>query len=145
MANKTTAAPSGFDLASLDALTAAQEDGIDVPIEHPVSGDPLGITIRVAGPDSQRQRKAYRRMLDARMRSGKRRIEPEEAEGETLLYLARTLIGWTFSSGVTIDGEVPEFSVDAAVSLFRRFPFIREQIDAAAASRAGFSKTSSRS
>jgi len=136
-----TDTPKTLDLATFDSLTEAQEDGIDVHIEHPGTGEPIGITIRVAGPDSERQRKAYRRLADARLRAGRKKVTPESLEDDALTLLARSLISWKFAPGVTIGGDVPEFGVDEAKALFLRFPFIREQVDAAAGSRAGFLKT----
>lgn len=137
-----TETPKTFDLATFDSLTEAQEDGIDVHIEHPGTGEPLGITIRVAGPDSERQRKAYRRLGEKRLRAGRKKLTTEEMEEDAFELLARSLISWTFAPGVTIGGEVPAFDVDAAKGLFRRFPWIREQVDMAAGSRAGFLKSS---
>jgi hypothetical protein len=44
-----------LDLSRFDALQVAQEAGLEVEIKDP-NGKKMGITIRIAGPDSTRQR-----------------------------------------------------------------------------------------
>lgn len=128
-----------INLASFDGLKTAQEEGIDVDIETP-TGEPIGLTIRVAGPDSKRQRNAARKLQEARLRGSKRRLKADDMEKEALELISASVISWKFAPGVTIDGEVPECNLENVKALFDRFPFIREQIDNVASSRAGFSK-----
>ncbi|MDF2797514.1 MAG: hypothetical protein K0R85_258 [Devosia sp.] len=124
------------DLSAFDGLAQAQEDGIDVPITHPSTGDELGIVIRVAGPDSSRQRKAVQKQIDARLR--RRSTQPmtaEEITESSLRTLAHSVISW---NSVVIDGADVPCTYENAIALFQRFPFIREQVDSAAGNRAGF-------
>lgn len=126
------------DLSEFDALSTSQEEGLDVEIVHPKTGDPLGITIRVAGPDSQRQKEAVQRQVDARLRSRSNQpMTGEDIQANNLRLLASSVISW---NSVMVDGEQMECTAENAARLFQRFPFIREQVDAKAGDRAAFLK-----
>lgn len=47
---------SQFDLASLDSAAKA-EDGAELEVLHPISGEKLGIAIRLAGTDAEATKK----------------------------------------------------------------------------------------
>jgi hypothetical protein len=128
--------PKAFDLADFDSLISSQEEGLDVEIVHPKTREPLGISIRIAGPDSKRQQDAVNRQIDARLRT--QSAEPltaEETRENNLRLLASSVITW---SGVVLDGKPLDSTIDNAVLVFRRFPFIKEQVDAKAGNRAAF-------
>lgn len=124
------------DLSQFDALTRNQEEGIDVDILHPVTGDELGIKIRVAGVDSERFRRARHAVQEKRIqRRSVKRQTPAEIDEENLSSLAQCIISW---SGVVIDGKAIELTHDSAVDVLRRYPFLRDQVDVAVGDRAGF-------
>lgn len=130
-----------FDLGQFaDGLAKAQEDGIDVPILNPENGQPIGLTWRVAGPDSARQRAAMRERYDARvkMKAGTK-LSEDELLIESIRYLAASSVSWEWAPGVTWNGEALEFSRENAEMVLKH-GFIRRQVDAAAANEAGFIK-----
>lgn len=126
-----------IDLATLDT-SKAQDEGIEVTILHPKTEEPLGITIRVAGVDSDRAKRARREILDRRIRKRKRSFTAKEIEDDELQQLAAQTISWT---GVVIDGKEIELTPDSAAALYRRFPFIKRQVDVEAGDIAGFLKS----
>lgn len=126
---------SSTDLSAFDDLSKLQDDGIDVPILHPASGDALGITIRVAGPDSTRQRQARQAIMNKRLQRRNQRMRATDIEDENIAVLARSILSW---SGVKVSGAELDCNVENAENVLRRFPFIREQIEQAAGDRAGF-------
>lgn len=130
---------SKFDIASLD-FTQAQEDGIAVDIVHPKTMEPIGLKIWVAGPDSERQRKARRAVINERLQMRNQKVTAEILEVENISTLARATFKWEFGPDVTIDGKRPEWSAKECERLFTRFPFMFEQVNAAAGDRAGFIK-----
>lgn len=129
------------DLARFDDLVKAQNDGADVKILHPVTGEEIGLTINVSGPDSAKVQKATRLYRDELIQM--RRTNPSSTDTTLadIKLTARVCNSWKFAADTTIDGKVPEFSLEQAIAVMKRFPFIREQVDAAAGTRAGFSKT----
>lgn len=129
---------SSFDLNSLSELSVAQETGIDVPITHPKTGAPLGIVVKVAGPDSERQEKARDAMVDERITGTVRHVTAARLKEEGAKVTARSIISW---SGVVDNGKTIEFSVENALMIFAKYKFIREQIERAAENRANFIKT----
>jgi hypothetical protein len=129
---------SSFDLNSLSGVAAAQETGIDVPIAHPKTGDPLGIVVKVAGPDSDKQKAGRAAVIEDRIAKNVRKITVKRLDDEANLTAAHSVISW---SGVVNEGKTIEFSVAAAVKLFEQYPWLREQVQGVADNRANFIKT----
>ena len=127
-----------FDLASLNDLTPAQETGTEVHITHPGTGESLGITMQVAGPDSKRQKAATSLIIGERTDLRLRKITAARLEDEAVRIAAASIISW---SGVIENGQELEYSPSVALGLLTRHPFIREQISAYATDRANFLKT----
>lgn len=128
-----------FDLSDLGDLTKAQDDGIDVHISHPKTGEDLGIVIRVAGPDSARQRNARAAIINERQSApANKKLTAGDLESASLRIAAASIISW---SGVIENGAQVEFSRDAATDLMSRYPFILEQVNSAIGDRAVFIKT----
>lgn len=133
-----------MDLAQLDT-TAAANEGADIELLHPTTGAPLGVLITVCGTDSDAYRQALRERQNKRLRNAKRggaTLTAEEIEAEALDLLVRCTSGWT---GVELDGKPVAFTREAARDLYRRFRWIREQVDTAIEDRANFLPPSPRS
>lgn len=135
-----------MDFNQLDTGRASNE-GATLHLKHPVTGVPLlhddqPQTIDLAGPDSDRWRKnkfeAYRRRAKEARRSGGT-LPPEVIEAEAIEALASVTLGW---SKIIIDGRDLEFSKQAAVSLYTRFSWIREQVDEFVGDLGNFMKSS---
>ncbi len=130
-----TAITTPIDLSSLDVVAAA-ETGAEIEILHPVTGKELGITITIVGADSERYRKNLRSLANSRLnRKARKTASLEEAEEDGLELLAKATLGW---KGVVVDGAEIPFSPLEAKKLYKRFPWIKEQVDAAIADRRTF-------
>ena len=125
------------DLNSFSDLPQAQEAGTEVQITHPGTGEELGITMIVAGPDSKRQKAATALIIAERTDLRLRKITGARLEDESNRIAAASIISWT---GVVEGGKVLEYSPSAALGLLTRYPFIREQITAYSGDRANFLK-----
>ena len=129
-AEKTT------DLSDLDYINTSQESGYEVEILHPKTGESLGMWVSVAGPDSDKARRAIQRGVDRALRAQRtRRPSSADIQDNYVRQLAETCISW---KGFQENGQPIEFTPENVAKVFRRFPFIREQVDAAAADRANF-------
>lgn len=123
-----------FDLASLDTAARAEE-GAPLAITHPTTGEAIGITITVVGTDSDTYQKARRKLADKRIQQRKAKLSIEDIENENIEMLARCTKGW---DGVVVDGEAKPCTFSNAVELYKRFPWVREQVDAFMGERANF-------
>ena len=124
---------SQFDLASLDSAAKA-EDGAELEVLHPISGEKLGIAIRLAGTDSAVHRKATTAIASRRTKGGFRRnINLDDLQAESIEILARCTLSW---SGVVLDGKDVPPSKEAAAALYTRFPWLREQVETFISDRA---------
>lgn len=131
---------NGLDLSALDTKKGAEE-GFRIELRHPKTNEPLvGWWIHVLGSDSdtyQNQLREFQRLrADVFKRNMRVTYTPEERENEGLELLAAATRGW--SDKLMLDGAPLQFSQDAAKKLYARFPWIKEQVDAAVADRANF-------
>lgn len=125
------------DLAQFDEAVKRQNDGIAVPIKSMDGKTDLGFSIRVAGPDSEIATAAQEAMADELIeQENLTRVQAREAADRGLRYLAKITLGW--EPKVVMDGQELAFSEENALKLYRRFKFIKEQVDRAAGQRSRF-------
>lgn len=129
--------PVAFDLDSFSDLIDLQESGTEVVISHPKTGDPIGISMMVAGPDSKRQKAATALIVAERAELKLRKITAARLEDETNRITAASIISWR---GVVENGKEISYSPSVALGLMVRYPFIREQVSAYSSDRANFLK-----
>lgn len=127
------------DLSTFADLTKTQDDGVDVEILHPATAEPIGMVIRVAGPDSARQKKARTAVNNARLQmSRNKRLTASELEADGLKIVVASIISW---DGVEENGQTVGLSTESATDILTRYPFILEQINAVVGDRVHFTKT----
>lgn len=120
-----------MDLAHFDDLVEHQDKGADLQIRHPVTGEIVpDMVFIIAGPDSDTQKRARIKFSDDLMAF--RSTPPaDELNRMEIERLARCVVGWR----VTRDDKPVEFSFTNVVRLLTNFTFIKEQVEAFAASR----------
>ena len=126
---------SQFDFASRD-VTAKADEGAELEVLDPANGKPVGVFITLAGADSSVHRKATAAIANRRAKGGFRRnINLDDLQTESIEVLARCTLGW---SGVVLDGNDVPLSKEAAVTLYTRFPWLREQVETFISDRANY-------
>lgn len=126
---------SQFDFASRD-VTAKADEGAELEVLDPANGKPVGVFITLAGADSAVHRKATAAIANRRAKGGFRRnINLDDLQTESIEILARCTLGW---SGVVLDGKDVPLSKEAAVALYTRFPWLREQVETFISDRANY-------
>jgi hypothetical protein len=140
-----------MDLSTLETTSVA-EQGAAMEVQHPVTGAVLtdtsgaALTITLAGQDSERFRKAERRITNKRLASqaaGRRiALTSEGLETDAIERLVACTITW---SGITLDGEAKDCTPENAREAYKRLPWLREQVERFVEDRANFLKTQSAS
>lgn len=133
-----------FDLADFD-LAADAEHGTTVELLNPLTSAPLKsddgrpITVTVRGADGATYEDAQ---FDARFRA---QYAPDGARERrdfmdelASVVLGKVTVAW---DGIAVDGSTWECNAEAATALYKRFPWIRAQIDAAVNDRRLYGKT----
>lgn len=139
-----------MDLAKLDTAKAANE-GFEIEILHPVSGEPVGIRVTLLGRDSDAfrvlQSEQSKRRLNKVAKGGAFKIEgipAADIDRDTVELLAACTKAWKQVDGeeqkdtLTIDGRELECNRANAILLYGRFAWIREQVDSGVSDRANF-------
>ncbi|MDD4390195.1 MAG: hypothetical protein PHW03_05265 [Eubacteriales bacterium] len=150
-----------IDLASLDTVQGSNA-GFEVSIYNPATNEDLGVFITVLGKDSDefqkvsraQQKKRMAKMSKGGFRSNNMTLSPEEIEAEGISLLAAVSKKWRTAAvkegevitepekdTILIDGKELPFSIANAEMIYKRFPWIKEQVDTAVGDRANFIKT----
>lgn len=123
-----------FDLAKLDTAKVAEE-GAELHVAHPTTGEDLGITITLIGTDSKTFRDISKSRATASLKKKTREIDLDQNESDAVELLARCTKGW---SGITENGKDIPFGHENAVELYTKYLWLREQIDRFMADRSNF-------
>ena len=137
-----------MDLAALDTIKGSNA-GFEVSIYNPATNEDLGLFITVLGKDFDEFQKVSRaqqkRRMDKLTKGGFRgaNIPLESIEQDAIDLLASLTKGWKQEdkAPITLDGEELACTKENAVAVYERFPWIKEQIDAAIGDRANFIKS----
>lgn len=125
----TVVTPVPFDFASRD-VAAKAEEGAELEVLDPVTGESVGVFITLAGADSSVHRKTMAMIAKRRINGAKgfrnKGYDPEKFEAESIEVLAACTLAW---KGVVVDGSSLPCSRDNAVRLYTRFPWLREQVE----------------
>lgn len=128
-----------MDLTDISKLAADQEAGHEFELLDPVRGDPCGITLKIAGPDSAIVRKARHEMEREITRQSQRRngLTPESREQLMDEFFAAIVLGWNAKES----GKAVPFSKEAVMRLLKAGTWVRAQVDAFAGDRTPYFKT----
>lgn len=140
-----------LDLSALDVTKFANE-GTEIAIKHPVTGKPIGFYISILGKDGD----VYKEIIRERSNETLKKAMAAEATGEPmqpptydeqqereLELLAALTTGWRQENGknsVKLAGEEYQFNANNAKMIYKRFDFIRNQVDKAIADTSLFMK-----
>lgn len=127
-----------MDLKQLDTKTASNE-GRELVIKCPASGEDTDIKITLAGPDSDLfQKMNIKLQRDLRKKLLKNRNFEFTSEEESQLdyeRFARATLGWT---GMQENGQEVPFSFENAKRIYREYPVIFRQVTAFLGDQANF-------
>jgi hypothetical protein len=117
-----------MDLSALDTSSRSNE-GIELALRHPATGRELDVLFRLLGQDSARYRELEQKQAEARARqferTGKLRMDTAELEAELLEMTVACTLGW---ENLVLDGVEMPYSAENARMLYRRFPWIYNQV-----------------
>lgn len=119
----------------MDLLQLLPVDSIAIKLKHPVTGDELDATINVFGKDSSVFQNAIKQRAKAQIARKSKDIDLDANDKDSIELLADCTQGW---SGIAEGSKELVFSRDAAIVLYTKYKWIREQIDIAIGDRANF-------
>ena len=114
-------------------LSAAADDGCDLVLQHPITGDDLDGVIRIRGDKSKHVQAFSRKRVNElqkreRMQKGKGKdtdLSIEELEQMHIESGIARVISW---KNIKKDGEDLPFTKENAEVVFKEYPWILEQI-----------------
>lgn len=132
-----------FDLSSFDAVLAEHDAGRSVEIKNPVTGEATGVCFVVAGPESKRFRESQDAALTRRITAKQLSpVDAEEAREENIRIFSSSVLRWSTNDEphVLIGGKPHECTPANVRMVFKRWPFIFDQVAAAWRSDSVFTK-----
>lgn len=108
-----------------------------IEIKHPVTDEPIGLTITLRPESDLAVQAAQRRFLNERLQKGKK-VTAEQIEAGTLSKVVAAIAGWEWKNGLTFHGDIPDFSEANVRKVFKELPWVRTQIDAELGDDAAF-------
>ena len=124
-----------FDLLTIQE---AMQDFSWLTINHPRTGEPTSMRIKVAGPDSETYKSIDRRVSNKRLnaiRKAKNGLTVEQLTAFDFEMIIGITLDW---EKISWSGEPLPFSQDNAKMIYTEFPFIRDQVNEFAGDRANF-------
>lgn len=119
-----------MDLTSL----IPTDDTIVVTVKHPITDEPLTkddgkeMTITVYAPHAAQYKSAVHEQTNKRIQKaakGKKvTFTAEDIEATTLELLAKTTKDWN----IQLNGKSPKFSVQEAIDLYAKLPWLKQQV-----------------
>jgi hypothetical protein len=123
----------------LTEFKGKSDEGAELVVLHPGTGERLDVVIQLAGHDSEAWRRAQHELAASvlkKQKTGDGIAEAfEQRESNTAKVLASVTLGWT---GIEEDGREVPFSKSNAVRLYKTYPWLREQVDRFVGNRANF-------
>ncbi len=122
-----------MQLSEILSTVDDQSAGRWFDVLQPVTGAPIGLRLRLAGPDSRQQSEALCMMTDelAEAADETGRVTGQDRELIRRRFLARIVLDWEASD----EGKPVPFAFPAVLRLMG-VAFVRSQVDAYGASRA---------
>ena len=122
-----------MQLDDILAMAADQEKGAWFDLVDPMDGKPTGIRLRIAGPDSETQRKARLKLSDdlVEMADIDGRVSSDNREKARQSNLAACVLDWECEEA----GQPVPFTTQNILRLIRAAAWVEAQIDAFAADR----------
>lgn len=125
------------DLSVFDTKTLA-DSGVVMPIYDPKGNLVDGMTITVAGSDSDRVRSVYEARWDDRVKAGGKLI-PTSAENQNsrLDHAVAATVAW---QGFDLDGKPLECTPQNARMVYKKFPALMRRVIQFSEDEANFTK-----
>lgn len=137
---KQTTKKKVYDFANLD-LTVAANEGAEVELLHPVTGEGLGSFVSILGTDSDRYKERMNKLRNKRIEAAKKAetidMTAEDLDQQNVDLLVACTTGFR---DLVLDGEPVVFSATIAQQMYTRFSWMRDQIDREIGNRANFLK-----
>ena len=122
----------------LSVFDGPSDDGADLTVLHPGTGEPTDMTIKLAGTDSklwrQARREAGRRAMDSARDGGKSNVL-EMSDKTAAFTLSRVTLSWR---NCEFNGKSLQCTQENAAMLYEKLPWLREQVDRFVSNRSRF-------
>lgn len=129
-----------MDLANLD-LTKAANEGAWINLTHPATFEVLPIRFKILGKDSDKcinlTDELRRKIVDDAKNNKSEEQRAEKAKEYGIELLVGCTVDW---ENVKLDNKDLEYTPENAKAIYKRFTWIKEQIDDAVSIRANFLK-----
>ena len=128
-------------------LGTKSNEGVEIELLHPTTGEGLGMFIKIVGRYSEKYQAAVRKVANDSIKKAAKGAKSDPVDDNAargIALLAACTVGWRTDSVNTLSfhGKDNVFSEDAAVELYgsKSLPWVQGQIDKAMHTDANFMK-----
>jgi len=110
-------------------LNTIKTNDRDVNLEHPKTGEELGLIFHMRAPDSDEVQNVDRDWQNKRLQPKfrKKAITSEELEAVADKRIMASVTGWTWEDpDLMLDGEQPEYSPQNLRNMLKKYGWIRD-------------------
>lgn len=111
---------------SLDQLNTskAADEGVWMELDHPVTGEPIDMHLKLLGSDSETYKKTLRKQQDRHLKKGIRNLRSEQVEADTIELLVNCTVDWR---NVEEHGEEISCTKENIRHVYKSYDFVKEQ------------------
>lgn len=114
-----------------------------IDILHPVTREPLGITVSVLSLNDERVSKVRKKILteSQRLRERGKSLDADDIERNKDALMFATVTGWEWKDDAKFKGEKPVFNPKNLLAVMAELPWFRKQLEEAIEDEEAFFQT----
>lgn len=110
----------------------------EIDITHPVSGEPIGLRIKLLPGSTKQVEKVRREIANERISKGDKKFTADDLENGAYRIVIASVSDWEWLGDTTFKGEKPECTAANVRKVLDALPWMKDQIDRAISDTASF-------
>lgn len=110
----------------------------EIDITHPVSGEPIGLRIKLLPGSNKQVEKVRREIANERISKGDKKFTADDLENGAYRIVIASVSDWEWLGDTTFKGEKPECTAANIRKVLDALPWMKDQIDRAISDTASF-------
>lgn len=119
-------------------ITSIAPNERTVTINHPGTGEPIGLRVTMRPESSPEVESVRRKWLNEKLQRRSGRMTAERLEELQISLITAAVTGWEWEGELTFEGDKPEFSAANLRKVLKRLVWVKSQLDEELGDEAAF-------